>query len=80
MTMTRNIFPLQVTPNTIIMKIKTRAVWPHITTNCVITWENRISPGETPATQDRSNRPSVLSMIKADDVSATAKKNTMLRG
>lgn len=76
--MTQPISPLHSTSNTRIMKINTRAVWPHITTNCVITWENKISAGDTPATQLRSRRPSILSMIKADDVSATAKKKTIL--
>lgn len=76
--MTQPMSPLHSTLNTKIMKINTRAVWPHITTNCVITWENKISAGDTPATQLRSRRPSILSMISADDVSATAKKKTML--
>lgn len=76
--MTQLISPLHSTSNTRIMKINTRAVWPHITTNCVTTWENKISPGDTPATQLRSRRPSILSMISADDVNATAKKKTML--
>lgn len=78
MTITQKMSPLHVTPKTRIMKMSTRAVWPHITTNCVITCENRISPGDTPATQERSNSPSVRSIIKADDVRATAKKNTIL--
>lgn len=75
---TQPMSPLHSTPNTRIMKINTRAVWPHITTNCVTTWENRISPGDTPATQLRSSRLSILSIISADDVSATARKKTML--
>lgn len=75
---TQPMSPLHSTPNTSIMKINTRAVWPHITTNCVTTWENRISPGDTPATQLRSSRPSILSIISADDVSATARKKTIL--
>lgn len=76
--MTQPIGPSHSTSNTRIMKISTRAVWPHITTNCVTTWENRISLGDTPATQLRSRRPSILSTINADDVNATAKKKTML--
>lgn len=75
---TQPMSPLHSTPNTKIMKISTNAVWPHITTNCVTTWENSISPGVTPATQLRSNKPSILSMINADDVNATAKKKTIL--
>lgn len=54
---TETIFPLHVTPNTKIININTRAVCPHITTNCVTTCEKRISPGDTPATQDRSSNP-----------------------
>lgn len=75
---TQPMSPLHSTPNTRIMKINTRAVCPHITTNCVTTWEKRISPGDTPATQLRSSRPSILSIISAEDVSATARKKTML--
>jgi hypothetical protein len=44
-----NTSPLHSTPNTRIMKMSTSAVWPHITTNWVITCENRISNGVTPA-------------------------------
>lgn len=59
--------------------MSTRAVWPHITTNCVITCENKISVGVTPATHERSRRPSVRSIMSADDVRATAKKKTILQ-
>lgn len=59
--------------------MSTRAVCPHMTTNCVTTCENRISKGVTPATHDLSNKPSVRSIINADDVNATAKKKTMLK-
>lgn len=45
---TRTRFPLHSTPKTAIMKIKTRAVCPTMTTNCVMTWENKISSGVTP--------------------------------
>lgn len=61
---TPTISPLHVTSNTRIMKISTRAVWPHITTNWVTTCENRISNGVTPATHDRSSKPcKVINMI-----------------
>lgn len=50
-----------------------------MTMNCVTTCEKRISKGVTPATHERSRRPSVRSMIKAEDVKATAKKKTMLK-
>lgn len=38
-----------------------------------------ISAGKTPATQLLSKRPSILSMIKMEEVRATAKKKTMLQ-
>ncbi len=113
---TKTISPLHSTWNTTIMNISTKAVWPHMTTNWVMTWENRTSNGVTPgnekyyfsvcasslkvhprslgllkpqkvptkhcylpATQLRSKRPSVRSTIRADDVNATAKKNTILK-
>lgn len=46
---TNPISPLHSTPNTTIMNMSTSAVCPHMTTNCVITWENNISNGVTPA-------------------------------
>lgn len=76
---TQPISPLHCTPKTRIIKMSTKVVWPHITTNCVTTWENRISPGETPATQLLSSRPSILSIMRAEDVRATARKNTILK-
>ncbi|VEN54402.1 unnamed protein product [Callosobruchus maculatus] len=45
---TKMMSPWHCTLNTRIMKISTNVVWPHITTNWVTTWENRISPGDTP--------------------------------
>lgn len=75
---TRKMSPLFVTPKTTIMNRRTSAVCPHMTTNCVTTCEKRISNGVTPATHERSRRPSVRSIIKADDVNATAKKKTIL--
>lgn len=38
-----------------------------------------ISAGKTPATQLLSKRPSILSMIRIEEVRATAKKKTMLQ-
>lgn len=38
-----------------------------------------ISAGKTPATQLLSRRPSILSMIRMEEVRATAKKKTMLQ-
>lgn len=46
---TRLMSPLHSTPNTRIMNMSTSAVCPHMTTNCVITCENNISNGVTPA-------------------------------
>lgn len=76
---TRKMSPLFVTPKTTIINRRTSAVCPHMTTNCVTTCEKRISNGVTPATHERSRRPSVRSIIKADDVNATAKKKTILK-
>lgn len=46
--MTKFISPLHSTWNTTIINMSTSAVWPHITTNWVITCENNTSNGVTP--------------------------------
>lgn len=78
-TITQPSCPWHSTSKTASMKMSTNAVCPHITTNCVITWEKRTSAGVTPATQLLSKRPSILSMIKTEEVRATAKKKTILQ-
>lgn len=78
-TITQPTCPWHSTVKATSMTISTNAVWPHITTNWVITWEKMISAGKTPATQLLSKRPSILSMIKMEEVRATAKKKTMLQ-
>lgn len=78
-TITQPTCPWHSTVKATSMTIRTNAVWPHITTNWVITWEKMISAGKTPATQLLSRRPSILSMIRMEEVRATAKKKTMLQ-
>lgn len=58
---------------------RTKIVWPHITTNWVITCENNTSVPVMPETNDRSNIPSLRSINIAPDVNATDKKNMIVR-
>lgn len=71
--------PWLVSSNTEKLNIKTRVVWKHITRNCVVTCEARISIPVTPDTRHRSKMPSFRSINMAPDVRATDKKKIILR-
>lgn len=75
---THNNSPRNVNSNTEKLKIRTRVVWKHITRNCVVTCDARISIPVTPDTRHRSKIPSFRSINMAPDVRATDKKKIML--
>lgn len=70
--------PCSVNSKTEKLKIRTSVVWKHITRNCVVTCEKRISTPVTPETRQRSKIPSLRSISMAPDVSATDKKKIIL--
>lgn len=59
-------------------KRSTMMVCPSMTTNCVMTWEKRISVPLMPFTKERSSSPSFLSSSMAPEVNATAMKKMIL--
>lgn len=71
--------PFNVNSNTEKLKIKTSVVWKHITRNCVVTCDARISMPVTPDTRHLSKMPSFRSISMAPDVRATDKKKIILR-
>lgn len=75
---TQSSSPRSVRSNTEKLKIKTSVVWKHITRNCVVTCDARISIPVTPDTRHRSKMPSLRSINMAPDVKATDKKKMML--
>lgn len=70
--------PLFVSSKTVKLKIRTSVVWKHITRNCVVTCDARISTPVTPDTKHRSRMPSLRSINIAPDVKATDKKKMIL--
>lgn len=77
--MTQVASPISVSPKIEKLNMSTNVVWPHIITNWVATWENRISMPVIPITRHRSSIPSLRSINMAPDVNATDKKKIMVK-